>query len=137
MKLFSLSRFKKICITLLACATVVSATVGIVSLQPKVSAASTPATRQQEGISFADGWDIYETKDVIKSVPKTYEAIIHLPTTYKARAGIIVGNYKNGGVPMHSTNLANAFAEKGYTCTILVTKDIGENIYFERQQEWS
>ena len=26
----------------------------------------------------------------------------------------VVGNYKNGGVPMHATNLANAFAEKGY-----------------------
>lgn len=42
----------------------------------------------------------------------------------------VVGNYKNGGVPMRSTNLANAFAEKGYRCTILVTKEIAENIYF-------
>lgn len=49
----------------------------------------------------------------------------------------VVGNYKNGGVPMRSTNLANAFAEKGYTCTILVTKDIGENIYFERHKNVS
>lgn len=49
----------------------------------------------------------------------------------------VVGNYKNGGVPMHSTNLANAFAEKGYTCTILVTKDIGENVYFERHKNVS
>ena len=43
----------------------------------------------------------------------------------------VVGNYKNGGVPMHSTNLANAFAEKGYFCTILVTKEISNNIFFE------
>lgn len=42
----------------------------------------------------------------------------------------VVGNYKNGGVPMHSTNLANEFAEKGYSCTILVTKDIAENVFF-------
>ena len=49
----------------------------------------------------------------------------------------VVGNYKNGGVPMHATNLANAFAEKGYTCTILVTKDIGENVYFERHKNVS
>ncbi len=46
----------------------------------------------------------------------------------------VVGNYKNGGVPMHSTNLANAFAEKGYSCTILVTGEIGEDIFFERHE---
>ena len=42
----------------------------------------------------------------------------------------VVGNYKNGGVPMRSTNLANAFAEKGYSATILVTKEISDDIYF-------
>ncbi len=42
----------------------------------------------------------------------------------------VIGNYKNGGVPMRSTNLANAFAENGYRCTILVTKDVSENIFF-------
>lgn len=26
----------------------------------------------------------------------------------------VIGNYKNGGVAMRSTNLANAFAEKVY-----------------------
>ena len=43
----------------------------------------------------------------------------------------VVGNYKNGGVPMHTTNLANSFATNGYTATILVTKDIAENVFFE------
>ena len=43
----------------------------------------------------------------------------------------VVGNYKNGGVPMRSTNLANEFAKKGYSATILVTKDIAENVFFE------
>lgn len=43
----------------------------------------------------------------------------------------VVGNYKNGGVPMRSTNLANEFAERGYKCTILVTKDIAENVFFD------
>lgn len=43
----------------------------------------------------------------------------------------VVGNYKNGGVPMRSTNLANEFAEMGYQCTILVTKDIADNIFFD------
>lgn len=105
MKLLSLSRFKKICVSLLACATVVSATIGILSFQPKVSAASTPATRQQEGISFVNGWDIYETKDVIKTVPKTYEAVINLPTSYAKRAGIIVGNYKNATDPCFNFEL--------------------------------
>ncbi len=43
----------------------------------------------------------------------------------------VVGNYKNGGVPMRTTNLANQFAKKGYSPTILVTKDIADNIFFE------
>ena len=43
----------------------------------------------------------------------------------------VVGNYKNGGVPMRSTNLANEFARRGYRSTILVTKDIAENIFFD------
>jgi len=46
----------------------------------------------------------------------------------------VVGNYKNGGVPMHATNLANEFAKQGYYSTILVTKDIAENIFFERHK---
>ena len=49
----------------------------------------------------------------------------------------IVGNYKNGGVPMRSTNLANAFAEKGYSATILVTKEIADNIYFSLHENVS
>ena len=46
----------------------------------------------------------------------------------------VVGNYKNGGVPMHSTNLANYFARKGHHITILVTKDVSENVFFERHK---
>lgn len=42
----------------------------------------------------------------------------------------IVGNYKNGGVPMHSTNLANEFAKRGIQTTILVTKDIAKDVFF-------
>ena len=49
----------------------------------------------------------------------------------------IVGNYKNGGVPMRTTNLANEFAKKGYPSTILVTKDIAENVFFERHENVS
>ena len=49
----------------------------------------------------------------------------------------VVGNYKNGGVPMRSTNLANAFAEKGYSATILITKDIADNIYFSLHENVS
>lgn len=43
----------------------------------------------------------------------------------------VVGNYKNGGVPMRSTNLANEFARRGYKATILVTRDIAENVFFD------
>ena len=49
----------------------------------------------------------------------------------------VVGNYKNGGVPMHATNLANEFAKQGYHSTILVTKDIAENVFFERHNNVS
>ena len=43
----------------------------------------------------------------------------------------VIGNYKNGGVAMHSTNLANAFAQVGYRVTILVTREVSQNVYFE------
>lgn len=46
----------------------------------------------------------------------------------------VVGNYKNGGVPMHSTNLANEFAKKGYRSTILVTKEIGKDVFFKLEK---
>ncbi len=44
---------------------------------------------------------------------------------------LVIGNYKNGGVAMRSTNLANAFAQKGYHVIILVRKFIGQEVYFE------
>ncbi|MEE1137393.1 MAG: glycosyltransferase [Acutalibacteraceae bacterium] len=47
---------------------------------------------------------------------------------------LVIGNYKNGGVAMRSTNLANAFAQKGYNVTILVTKEIAKNIFFFTNQ---
>ncbi len=42
----------------------------------------------------------------------------------------VVGNYKNGGVPMHSTNLSNEFAKHGYSVDILVTKEVAEDVFF-------
>lgn len=42
----------------------------------------------------------------------------------------IVGNYKNGGVPMRATNLANEFGKRGYKVTILVTKEIASEVFF-------
>lgn len=49
----------------------------------------------------------------------------------------VVGYYKNGGVAMRTTNLANEFAKKGYTTTILATKEISENIFFEHHKNTS
>lgn len=46
----------------------------------------------------------------------------------------VVGNYKNGGVPMRSTNLANAFAKKGFSVDILVTGEIAEDVFFKREE---
>lgn len=45
----------------------------------------------------------------------------------------IIGNYKNGGVAMRSTNLANQFAGYGYQVTLLSTKEIGADVYFKRE----
>ncbi len=46
----------------------------------------------------------------------------------------VIGNYKNGGVAMRSTNLANAFAEKGYSSTILITGSISDDVYFKQHE---
>ncbi len=50
------------------------------------------------------------------------------------RIVFVIGNYKNGGVAMRSTNLANAFAQKGYNVTILVTGAVSENVFFEHNK---
>lgn len=42
----------------------------------------------------------------------------------------VIGNYKNGGVAMHATNLANQFSDNGYRVTLLATKEIGKDIFF-------
>lgn len=47
----------------------------------------------------------------------------------------VVGNYKNGGVPMHATNLANEFGKKGYSVIILVTKEIAKEVYFSLHEK--
>lgn len=43
----------------------------------------------------------------------------------------VIGHYKNGGVAMRTTNLANEFGRRGYSVTILVTKEIGAEVFFE------
>ncbi len=42
----------------------------------------------------------------------------------------VIGNYKNGGVAMRATNLANSFSLKGYKCTLLITGEVAENTFF-------
>ena len=46
----------------------------------------------------------------------------------------VIGNYKNGGVAMHATNLANQFGANGYRVTLLSTKEIGKEIFFEQKE---
>lgn len=43
----------------------------------------------------------------------------------------VIGHYKNGGVSMRATNLANELGKRGYRVTILVTKEIGAEIFFD------
>lgn len=44
----------------------------------------------------------------------------------------VIGNYKNGGVAMHATNLANQFGANGYRVTLLATKQVGSDIFFQQ-----
>ena len=56
--------------------------------------AITDEERAENGLSFATTAETYKTDTNLKSMPKTFEAIIKIPTTYSAkRAGVIVGNY--------------------------------------------
>lgn len=43
----------------------------------------------------------------------------------------VIGNYKNGGVARHATNLACEFAKAGYNITLLATKSVASDIYFD------
>lgn len=44
----------------------------------------------------------------------------------------VIGHYKNGGVSMRATNLANEFGRRGYRVTLLVTQEIGSEVFFDR-----
>lgn len=44
----------------------------------------------------------------------------------------VIGNYKNGGVAMRATNLANHFGTNGYRVTLLATKEVGKDSSFGR-----
>lgn len=46
----------------------------------------------------------------------------------------VIGHYKNGGVSMRATNLASELGKRGYRVTILVTKEIGTEIFFDLQE---
>lgn len=43
----------------------------------------------------------------------------------------VLGNYKNGGMAMHATNLSNEFAKHDFQVDILVTRELSENPFFE------
>lgn len=42
----------------------------------------------------------------------------------------VLGNYKNGGMAMRATNLSNEFACNGFYADILVTKEMGSQLFF-------
>ncbi|MBR3802127.1 MAG: glycosyltransferase [Clostridia bacterium] len=46
----------------------------------------------------------------------------------------VIGNYKNGGVARRATTLANEFAKVGYNCTILVTRELSKNVFFQTNE---
>ena len=49
----------------------------------------------------------------------------------------ILGNYKNGGMAVRATNLANEFAARGYECDILATGEVGDSFFIELQNKVS
>jgi len=46
----------------------------------------------------------------------------------------VLGNYKNGGMAMRATNLANEFAERGYAVDILVTGEMSDKPFFSQHK---
>ena len=46
------------------------------------------------GITFEEQEDVVSV-DTLKSAPKTFEAVLNLPTSVTSRAGVIIGNYDN------------------------------------------
>ena len=49
--------------------------------------------RMEDGITFPNASEVYDTMESLKVMPKTFEAYIHIPTSQTKRAGIIFGNY--------------------------------------------
>ena len=43
----------------------------------------------------------------------------------------VLGNYKNGGMAMRATNLANEFAKMGYEVIILIMRQLDTQCFFE------
>ena len=66
---------------------------GISTNNPIEVSALDEAKRVETGLSFEDGNTTYDTSKALVSNPKTYEAVIQLPTSLEKRAGIIFGNF--------------------------------------------
>ncbi len=92
----SLSRIRKVLTALLACATLICGTFAITNWQSSTANAApvlqTQKSRTQNGLTFAKDL-VYEMEEALPSLPRTFEAYVNLPKSYKARAGVIVGNY--------------------------------------------
>ena len=100
MKIFSLSRFKRVSITLLACITIASAAVGIIGMQPaekvfKIAFASELDAENVDGMSFT-AEPLYVVNKNLEALPQTFEAEVFLPKTSSGRAGSILGNWGLG-----------------------------------------
>ena len=100
MKLFSLSPFKRVAVTFLACITVASAAVGIIGMQSadkvfKMVYASELDTENVDGMSFT-AEPVYVVNKNLETLPQTFEAEVFLPKTSSGRAGAILGNWGLG-----------------------------------------
>lgn len=49
-----------------------------------------------DGMTFADATRMYYSDKVLTTTPKTYEAVVKLPSGFSARPGVVIGNYFGG-----------------------------------------
>jgi hypothetical protein len=53
----------------------------------------TQAERMQSGLRFMSAAQTYDVEKPLSTMPKTFEAILHLPKSYSARGGILFGTF--------------------------------------------
>lgn len=64
--------------------------------------AFTESERIENGLSFSNPDDTYDTLKALSSIPQTFEAYIKVPTSISSRTGIIFGNFESDAIDCFS-----------------------------------